>query len=49
MDGWMDWRERNHMGKPVVLAFFVINYYYYFLCGRRAWETLFIWEIELVC
>jgi hypothetical protein len=46
-DGWMDWRERNNMGKPVVLAFFVIHYYC-FLCGRRAWETLFIWEIELV-
>jgi hypothetical protein len=49
MDGWMDWRERNHMGKPVVLAFFVIHYYY-FLCGRRAWETLLFgrssWFVE---
>jgi hypothetical protein len=46
MDG-LEGKEPH--GKPVVLAFFVINYYYYFLCGRRAWETLFIWEIELVC
>jgi hypothetical protein len=48
MDGWMDWRERNHIGKTGGFGVFCDSLLL-FPVWKEGLGDSFIWEIELVC